>query len=439
MKPKKFFVLLAITAFPSFCFAQSSPQLKTIQEYALHNMPRFYDSTLKFINLKPNGNLNYLYPLYQLFKEEPKFKQMTSDIVYNNEMSEAASFLEDYQTVLEYHKKNYEALDAESEKKIRKVIDDLKDIINASAEKYISFAAKDRQVIMINEAYDKPLHRAFTLSLLEDLYKKGFRYLAMETLYNVPDASLDRLTSATGYFTSEPIGGELVRRALELGYKLVPYEDAPSLRNSNQRDSARAANIYKIIQQDPSAKILVEASYGHIAKTSHDNGYVPMGMAFKKMSGIDPLCIDQVSMSDEGEFFYGKALYDAYTDKFSISIPSVALLDGQAINITNNDGYDVCVIHPHTTYKDNRPVWLSLGGLRKLTYVKATVAKTFLVQAYYDYETNLNGPGKVVPADQTYINTNNDNYALYLRKGKYLVTFRDVGYHLIGKLNIEVN
>jgi len=439
MKSNNFFVLLAIAVFPPVCFAQSSPQLKIIEEFALHNMPRFYDSTLKYINLKPGGDLNYLYPLYQLFKEENKFKQIESDNGYNNEMSKAASFLGDYQTVLEYHAKNYEAIDAASEKQLHKIVDDLKDINHASAEKYISFAAKDRQVVMINESYDKPLHRAFTLSLLGDLYKKGFRYLAMETLNNFSTRSVDRLTSATGYFTSEPIGGELVRTALELGFTLIPYDDTSSTHSANQRDAVQAANIFKILEHNPSAKILVEASYGHNAKKSPDNNYVPMAMAFKKLSGIDPLCIDQVSMCDESEFAYGKALYDAYTDKFSIYAPCVALLDGQQINITNNDAYDVCVIHPHTTYKDNRPLWLSLGGLRKLTYVKATVAKTFLVQAYYDYETNLNGPGKVVPADQTYINTNNDNYALYLRKGKYLVTFRDVAYRLIGKLNIEVN
>jgi hypothetical protein len=72
-------------------------------------------------------------------------------------------------------------------------------------------------------------------------------------------------------------------------------------------------------------------------------------------------------------------------------------------------------------------------------YVKPTVLETFLVQAYYENETKLNGPGQLVPADQTYIPTNKENYLLYLRKGKYLVTFRDIGYRLIGKLSIEVN
>jgi hypothetical protein len=71
--------------------------------------------------------------------------------------------------------------------------------------------------------------------------------------------------------------------------------------------------------------------------------------------------------------------------------------------------------------------------------VKPTVEKTFLAQAYYEDETKLYGPGKLVPADQTYIPTNKENYLLYLRKGKYLVVFRDVGYRLIGKLNLEVN
>ncbi|HLK31040.1 MAG TPA: hypothetical protein VKT28_20850 [Puia sp.] len=439
MKINKILIALFVALVPSFCLPQSSQQLQAVKDYALHNLPRYYDSTVGYINLNPKGDLNYLFPLYQLFKEENKFREFETSNGYNNEMSKAASFVEDYQSALEYHIKNYEVVDEASQKQLQKTIDDLKGVEHADAIKYISFAAKSSNVVMINESYNKPLHRAFTVSLLEELYKKGFRYLAMETLNNYSQRGFQRVTSSTGYYTNEPIGGELTRIALRLGYTLVAYQDTSTLHTSNQRDSVQADNIYQILAHDQSAKILVEASYGHIAKRSVDKNYVTMAMAFKKLSGVDPFCIDQVSMCDESEFAYGKALYDDYTGKFSISVPSVAMLDGQAINITNNDAYDVCVIHPRTTYKDNRPAWLALGGLRQGVYVKAIVKKTFLVQAYYDAETKLNGPGQLVPADQTYISTNKDNYLLFLRKGKYLVTFRDIAYHLIGKLNMEVN
>ncbi len=439
MKINRSCFVIFISFMPLFVFSQNSLHLQRLKEFAIKNMPKFYDSTLHYINLKPRGDLNYLYPFYQLFKEEIKFRQIENDNGYFDEMSKAASFVDDYQSALEYQIKTYDSLDQISDKQVYKTVNQLKELENANAVKYISYVAKSYQVIMINEAENKPLHRAFTFSLLEELYKKGFHYLAMETLNNFSNHSTERLTDKTGYFTNEPVAGELVRRALELGYTLVPYDDTVPAHDANERNAVQAENIYKIILRDSSAKILVHGSYGHVAKKSSDNNYVPMGMAFKKISGIDPYCIDQVSMCDESEFSYGQSLYRAYTEKFAISVPSIPMSNGQAINVTNDSGFDACVVHPHTIYKDGRPIWLSLGGLRHPTYIKPTVANTFLVQAYYENETKLNGPGQLVPADQSYISLDRGSYLLYLRTGKYLIVFRDIAYHLIGKLNIEVN
>jgi hypothetical protein len=440
MKLKKYFFVLLTSIANNYCFPQNNPQLDKIIEYAHGNMPRSYDSSLNYLNLQPGGNLNYLLPLYQLFKQENKFRQIQTDIGYYDDVSISVSFLDDYKGSLEYQVKKYEEPDQATMKQINKMVGDLKNIQHADAKKYILFLAKNYRVIMINEAHNKPLHRAFAMSLLEDLYKKGFRYLAMEMLNNYANHSLDRITSASGYFTNEPVAGELVRTALELGYKLVSYEDtAAALHTATQRDAIQAQNINKIILHDSSAKVLVLAGYGHIAKRSAGNEYIPMGMAFKKLSGIDPLCIDQTGMTEESELAYGKAFYQSYTEKFNISVPSVAMLGSEAINITNDENYDVVIIHPPTVYHDGRPTWLSLNGARHPVYVNPTLKDVFLVQAYYDNETKLNGPGQLVPADQTYIPTNKENYLLFLRKGKYLVTFRDKGYRLIGKLKIEAN
>ena len=440
MKVKKNIFGLAAVFACQYCFSQSSPQLDKIKEYALKNFPRSYDSSLNYTNIKPGGNLNYLYPLYQLFKQENKFRQLETDNGYYDNFSQSVAFVDDYQTALEYQSKKYEEPDNATVKQITKTIGDLKNIQHADAKKYISFLVKNYRVIMINEAHNKPLHRAFTLSLLEDLYKKGFRYLAMEMLNNYSNRSLNKLTGATGFYSNEPVAGELIRTALELGYTLVAYEDtAATHHTASERDFIQAQNVNKIILADPSAKILVHAGYGHIAKKSVDNNYTPMAMAFKKISGIEPLCIDQTGMTEGSELAYGKVLYQSYLEKFSIGAPSVAMLDNEAINITNNEDYDVVIIDPITTYRDGRPTWLSLGGLRQGVYVKPPVKNTFLAQAYYEDETKQYGPGQLVPADQTYVPTNKENYFLYLRKGKYLITFRDVAYRLIGKLNIEVN
>jgi len=109
------------------------------------------------------------------------------------------------------------------------------------------------------------------------------------------------------------------------------------------------------------------------------------------------------------------------------------------VNITNNSINDLSVIHPLTVYRDGRPIWLSLAGRRQPLYVKPANKNTFFVQAYYQYESFGNKPGQVIPADQTYIPTNKNNFLLYLHRGKYIIIFRDMSYKILSTLHIEVN
>ena len=135
----------------------------------------------------------------------------------------------------------------------------------------------------------------------------------------MPDQELTKLTYKTGHFATEPVAGELIRQALELGFKLVAYEDPQAKKHSpTERDSIQALNIARILKQDPEAKIFVYAGYGHIAEKSTTPDFIPMGMAFKRMTGIDPLTIDQTDMTEESNFSFGKAFYDAYVEKFPL-------------------------------------------------------------------------------------------------------------------------
>jgi hypothetical protein len=297
-------------------------------------------------------------------------------------------------------------------------------------------------VIMINEAQDKPLHRAFTLSLLADLYHEGFRYLAMEMLDNSSARDLSRLSVHSGFFCAEPVAGELIRTALALGYTLVSYEDTAAYRHTpTERDSIQALNIWNVFRRDTGARILVHAGYAHISKRRAPDGYIPMGLAFRNLSGIDPLTIDQTDMTEESNFGYGRVFYQAYLQKYPLVSASVPMIGDEPVNVTNSDLYDLAIIHPPTQYQDGRPTWLALGGLRQSVYVKPPVTNTFFVQAYYQAEIDEHGgkPWQVVPADQTYTKTSKRNYLLYLKKGKYTVYFRDMDYRILSNLNIEVD
>jgi hypothetical protein len=439
---RKTFLLIGMLFAVHFSFSQATEPVGQLQDYSRKNTPDGFSPRLKVLVLAPKGNLHYLFPFYHAFREEEKYKQLYSEKGYYDELSQYFAFAGDYLTALQYLEKTYDSLDDPSRHKIYRTVAGLRDIVHVDARRYIRFVAKAHQVIMINEAYEKPMHRAFAISLLADLYRQGFRYLAMEMLNNFSYHTLDHLNLSTGYYTAEPVAGELVREALNLGFKLVSYEDtAASVHNNNQRDSIQAQNIYKIIQQDSAAKILVYAEYAHISKKATADGYIPMGLAFKQISGIDPLTIDQTDMTEGSNFSYGDVFYQAYLQKYPLKTPSIAMIGNDIVNVTNNDLYDVSVIQPPTLYEEGRPTWLTLEGMKKPILIKPTTTSAFLVQAYYqdEIEKNENTPWELVPADQTYIRTGKNNYVLYLRPGKYTIIFRDLEYHILNKLVIEVS
>jgi hypothetical protein len=349
--------------------------------------------------------------------------------------------VEDYGSALEYaHRADSTPVSDVEQRQIFKSIQALKNIQQSDARRFISFIASNYRVIMLNEAYDKPLHRAFAISLLGDLYKRGFRYLAMEMLNPGPDQELDKLSYRTGSLTREPVAGEMIRMALDMGFKLVAYDDPDAARHTpTERDSVQAAHIYRVIQEDSTARIFVYAGYGHIAEKSTSPDFIPMGMAFKKISGIDPLTIDQTDMTEGSNFSYGKAFYEAYLQRYPVSSPSIALSDDEPVNVTGSELYDLTVIHPKTVYRDSRPVWLSLGNRRQPVYIKPSGNNTFLLQAYYQFESFSSKPGEVVPADQTYLRSPKGNYLLFLRRGKYILIFRDMQYKTLYTRHIEVS
>ncbi len=420
--------------------AQNVPQLQKLKQYCKLSSPPGFDSTLENLSLFRGKELNYLYPLYQLFRGESAFRRQLGRSGYYDQLSQAICFTEDYQSSLQYALLGYDTLTPAGEKQIERTVASWKNVKYADARKYILFAANNYRVIMINEAHYKPLHRAFVISLLADFYKKGFRYLAMEMLNNTSSASPARLTAVSGYYCREPVAGELVRIALETGFTLVPYEDTLGERHTlTQRDSAQAAHIQGILLKDTAAKILVLAGYGHVAKIPLGDDYIPMALAFQRISKIPAFSIDQTDMTEESNLAYGRKLYQEFLQKNPLDHPGVAFVGNDPVNIANNQAYDLAIIHPPTTYRDGRPEWLSLNGLRKPTYIKPPGKGAFLVQAYYQSEMTAAGPGQLIPADQTYITTNKENFLLFLRKGKYIVVFRDIGYRLLGKQLIEVS
>ncbi len=418
--------------------SQGSNAFEQVRRYTQAEKASRFDSLQTSFTNTIGNDVHYLYPLYQGIGWESRFRRLLGERAFNENFSQMLSFVGDHRAADEYAQKNYEKLTPAETRSIQQYINGLRNVQTIDAQTYITGRAMSASVVMINEAHNRPQHRAFTYSLLDALYQEGFRYLAMETFTHAAGYALNELNIFTGFYTKEPVGGELVRHALALGYTLVPYEDTAGARHTpSERDSIQAANIYRVLQQDKDAKILVHAGYGHISKEQVGSGYTPMGLAFKKLSGIDPLTIDQTVLTEGSIFEYGRLFYQYLLQKLPLAEPTVVLQNKKQIDL-GQAGYDIIVVHPPVVYRNNRPTWLSLGGVRKETPVAPGEKKLFLVQAYYADEYHEDIIGQLVPADQTYIASGNGYYSLYLAPGRYRLVFRDVAYHKLAEKEITV-
>ncbi|HTE20291.1 MAG TPA: hypothetical protein VK689_18145 [Armatimonadota bacterium] len=318
------------------------------------------------------------------------------------------------------------------------------------ARKTILQLAETHQVVMMNEAHHVPMHRAFTLSLLGALYRRGFRYFAAETLstHDPELTSRGYPTLASGYYTMEPMHGELVRTALRLGYQVVPYEDeravspftaADPVFAMNERERVQALNLKtRILDHDPRAKIVIHAGYGHISERATSVAFggksgelVVMAARFKAMTGIDPLTVDQTSRTEHSAPEYEHPVYRLAVESGHLCERPQLFRNrrGEFYIPMGAEGiYDLMVFHPRSRYVQGRPSWRRLNGNRTPHRLPKDVrppdGSSYLAQAFDAGEN----PAVAIPLDQIELRQAERTPPLLLpRHGEFRVRVVDAG------------
>lgn len=189
---------------------------------------------------------------------------------------------------------------------------------------------------MLNEAHNKPQTHAFASSVLEDLYKEGFRYLGMEMLDNRRNKAAIKINALTGFYVNEPVAAELIRKAIEIGYTVFPYEDTSRTHTLNQREYTAADNIHRFLStKDSSAKALIIAGYSHIQEGAVSDDHIPMAAYYKIITGTDPLTIDQTEMIEGSSSPYGLYMYEQWTKQKPVNTAVVAVKDNRSVDPFN--------------------------------------------------------------------------------------------------------
>ncbi|MFD2907348.1 hypothetical protein ACFSX9_01230 [Flavobacterium ardleyense] len=144
----------------------------------------------------------------------------------------------------------------------------------------INIIADTNDVVMFNEFHVFPHTRFNFMYILKDLKRKGYDYLALETLPppNTAEDIFINNEKLSGYYLAEPNCSLMINYAMSLGFKLVAYEEADQCKEIKEmipsatcRDSIQALNIAKIYELDKNAKIVVFGGHAHIEKKSRDD------------------------------------------------------------------------------------------------------------------------------------------------------------------------
>lgn len=307
----------------------------------------------------------------------------------------------------------------------------------------IARLAKGRQVVLFNEAHNVPLTRTLTVAMLATLRAKGFNYFAVETLYGDDHALAKRgyVTADSGFYTREPIYAEMVRTALKLGFKVVAYE-ALSAATGDAREAEQARNLYReVFKNDPQARLVVNAGYAHIQESGVYLGGSSMAQHLRKLSGIDPLTVEQTMLYPHPSASDDHPDYAPVMQQLRPSAP-IVFVNKQGQPWSLRPGYDVSVFFPPERIKRGRPTWLDLGGSRKPYLVsgeRCNHVYPCMVEARYAGEG-----ADAIPADRLVLDplplnpTTSDRISngliephslLYLRPGKYRLTYTDADAH----------
>lgn len=297
------------------------------------------------------------------------------------------------------------------------------------AKKFILKKAKREQIIILNEAHHNARHRNFAKSLLKGLYRKGFRYLGVETLKN-DSLNLKKFPTLTsGFYSQEPQFGLFLKEALSLGFKVFSYE---SKGNGKEREIGEAQNISNFLQKNPHGKTLIYCGYAHAYEGRYPDWEKAMAERLKEYTGIDPFTIDQTQYSEKSQ----PANTSPMVAKIGLPYPTILIgKNGELFQGKKKEYHtDAVVIGAETQYRHNKPTWMLTKGKKYIPIPKKNLQENLLVLAYKKGELAHNG----IPEDITETSADPEENYLILGKGAYEIVYQNKDYKIIAHEELAV-
>jgi hypothetical protein len=295
-----------------------------------------------------------------------------------------------------------------------------------AAVEAIVAAAKSRQIVMLNENHTSQRQRAFALSVARALREAGFTHFGAEAFtQDIEKNMLDGAPKTTsGHYTLDPVFGDLARQVAKMGYNMFAYEYRPNPTDPEpidqnaqiaQREQGQAENIKAVLNANPNARMFIYVGGSHASKAPI-SGNEWMGLRLQRMTGINPLTVDQnlgtpsARPERDGATYRGIASLGTQTQSI--------VLKNTKDEWLGRTGHDIVVFHPRVPDVAGRPGWLTMNGYRKPTTIKfAASANRTMVRAHVQGE-----PVNAIAMDQIIVPANQTEVTLMLPIGKYVIT-----------------
>jgi len=281
--------------------------------------------------------------------------------------------------------------------------------------------AQRTRVVFLDEDHLSPRDRLFGLQVAQALRPLGYSVLAVETLKRDRDDAESRgkmdqlsrdgyLRRSSGYYTNDPVFADFLRQALRLGYRLVSYEsagftdEADGDKRSARREQEQAENVVRRALANPQAKVLIYGGRHHAAKAPIDDPnaseHLWMAERLKRLTGIDPLVIDQVELGETpadrpSSNLYGIVRHLAPKQSMVLTVEGQPLVIGLLAGAA-----DLQVVHPAAGTRHDRPDWLADMGRAPSPIPASLVSRRGmrLVQAFL-----ANEAADAIPIDQVLV------------------------------------
>ena len=372
--------------------------LKTSINYSNFIMPDpFKEADKEFKSIEDGGN--YLKPFLNLKKLEYSYQKDQNKNVFSQALNT-------YQSFVGIERKSISnKTHSEKLKRLKSV----EFYSNEKAYQKLIESCTQNQVIMFNEAHVFPKQRYLVSSLLDTLYQAGFRTLALEAVWKEQENEGIYPNLETGFYLREPCMANLVRYAINLGYKIISYEDTTKVGISNRELNQSLNLINKTIAKNKNEKIIVLAGGSHIKEDTSNGIKKWMATYFKEKTAINPLTINQTAFNnlffseDELVLFEGKELNSKIGKEYFNDIYLVNNIKKNKFKVTPN--------------KKDFNLKIKLGYDSSKARTKDLIALIYYEKEFHSYQK--------IPIFTQLLTNEDDEFDINLPKGNYIVVIKN--------------